>query len=230
MSILMNTEEYGGMKKFIVGLFVVILTSLGCTEVQRQQVVSILSTDQYSAGAQPVQQAATVSNVKQAVMEAGDTPLIVASRQGDLKTVQTLLASGVDVNASNEKGTTALMAASKEGHADVIKALATHKKLDLNAMDWNSDTALMLAVQNNRLEAVKALLQAGADPNVTKAGMTALIAASYKGYADITRALLEGGANIDWVDENNESALDVAINTNKPAVVAVLREYQNKKM
>lgn len=216
------------MKKFIFGMFIVILVSAGCTEAQKQQVTSIFSANTYNNVNQTIQQAAAVSSAQVAAME-GDTPLILASRRGDLKAVQTLLAGGADVNAANEKGFTSLMAASQEGHVEVIKALSANKKLDLEAMNWNMDTALMLAVQNNQLEAVKALLAIGAQPNYAKAGMTVLIAASYKGNPDIVRALLEAGADASVVDENNESALDVALNTNKPAVAAVLREYQNKK-
>ena len=216
------------MKKLTLSLLVAIVAGVGCTEVQRQQVASVFSPIQYNTNTQFVQQVSAVSNTNVAAME-GDTPLILASRQGDLKTVKTLLTSGVDVNATNAKDFTALMVASQQGHVEIIKALATNKKLDLEAMNWNSDTALMIAVQNNRLEAVKALLDIGANPNSAKAGMTVLIAASYGGNAEIVRALLEAGADANMVDENNESALDVAINTNKPAVVAVLREYHKKK-
>ena len=106
--------------------------------------------------------------------------------------------------------------------------MGTNKKLDLEATDWNFDTALMLAVRSQQVAAVKTLLDMGANANFMKAGMSVLIAASYQGNAEIVQALLDAGANADWVDENNESALDVAINTNKPEVAAVLREYQNK--
>lgn len=202
------------MKKVVLGLLSVIFIGIGCSESQKQQSPVIPTTSSLS------------TNVL--VME-GDTPLISASRRGDVKAAKALLASGADVNATNAKGFTPLMVASQEGNVDVINVLATDKKIDLEAMNWNADTALLIAVQNNRLEAVKTLLNIGAQPNYAKAGMTVLIAASYKGNPDIVRALLEAGADPNMVDENNESALDVAINTNKPAVVAVLREYQSKK-
>ncbi len=217
------------MRKFVLSLLVVISVGIGCTEAQMQQITSTFSTSQYNAQTRSVQQTTSLSNTQATTVE-GDTPLILASRQGDLKTVQALLASGADVNATNSQGTTALMAASEAGYADIIKALGTNKQLDLEATDRNFDTALMLAVRKQQEPAVKALLDLGANVNFMKAGMSVLIAASYQGNAEIVRDLLDAGANADWVDENNESALDVAVNTNKPAVAAVLREYQNKKM
>ncbi|MBP5413338.1 MAG: ankyrin repeat domain-containing protein, partial [Bacteroidales bacterium] len=78
------------MKKFIWGMLIIVLTSVGCTETQKQQIVSILSTGQYNTEARPVQRTSAVSTVKQ-TGEEGDTPLITASRQGDLKTVKALL-------------------------------------------------------------------------------------------------------------------------------------------
>ena len=59
-----------------------------------------------------------------------------------------------------------------------------------------------------------------------KAGMSVLIAASYKGNAPIVQALLEAGANAAWADENGETALDVALANNYPAVAAVLCQHQ----
>lgn len=199
------------------------LALIGCVTESTQQTARASAAQVYNT----VSQAATrVMNDVNTITVAGDTPLIVASRQGNRQQVQASLASGADVNAANAQGTTALMAASQAGQAEIIKLLGTNKKLDLEATDANFDTALMIAVQRQQLESVKALLALGANANFMKAGMSVLIAASYKGNAPIVQALLEAGANAAWADENGETALDVALANNYPAVAAVLRQHQ----
>ena len=49
--------------------------------------------------------------------------LMQAALQGDLSQVTTLLAQGADVNARNNKGTTALMAASTRDESKVVQLL-----------------------------------------------------------------------------------------------------------
>lgn len=50
------------------------------------------------------------------------TGIILASGNGDTKTVKALLAQGVDVNAKDNDGFTALMFAAAEGHTETVKA------------------------------------------------------------------------------------------------------------
>ncbi len=209
------------MKQFL--LVINILALAGCVTGIAQQSSRTSVAQVYDTVNQAAKHVMADVNT---IAAAGDTPLIVASRQGNRQTVQALLVSGVDVNAANAQGTTALMAASQAGQAEIIKLLGTNKKLDLEATDANFDTALMMAVQRQQLEAVKALLALGANANFMKAGMSVLIAASYKGNASIVQALLEAGANADWADENGETALDVAVANNYPAVAEVLRRHQ----
>lgn len=213
------------MKKTLAAICAA-LGAVGCELIPAQESPSVPVVNTYTT----VSQAASrvMADVNAMTVE-GDTPLIVASRQGNLKAVQALLAAGADVNATNSKQTTALMAASEAGHVDIINALGGSKQLDLEAMDWNMDTALMLAVRNQQVDAVKALLALGANANFMKAGMSVLIAASYKGNAAMVQALLDNGANADWADENGETALDVAIAHNHADVAAVLRKHQNSK-
>ena len=211
------------MKKFMIGLFA--LATMGCMLSPTQESLSVSAQNTYTTDKQPSSRIAVGEN---AMAVEGDTPLIVASRQGNLQAVQTLLATGADVNAANTKGTTPLMAAGEAGHADVIKVLGGNKQLDLETMDWNMDTALMLAVRNQQADAVKALIDLGANVNFMKAGMSVLIAASYQGNVEIVKALLDGGADTAWADENGDTALDVALATNHPQIAALLQQYSRR--
>jgi ankyrin repeat protein len=59
------------------------------------------------------------------LLPLGRRPLMIAARSGVVEAVQTLLDFGADPNtAESERGTTAIMQAADQGHADVIRLLA----------------------------------------------------------------------------------------------------------
>ena len=63
----------------------------------------------------------------------GDTPLIVACRKGNYKSVELLLKQEkIDVNLKDGSGNSPLVAACGEGHIHVVKQLLTHKEIDKN--------------------------------------------------------------------------------------------------
>ena len=80
--------------------------------------------------------------------------------------VQALLAKGAEVNAKNNNGVTALMAASLSGHLEVLQALLA-KGADVNAKANNGATALDAATAGGHPE-VRALLQAVLDKAAEK--------------------------------------------------------------
>jgi ankyrin repeat protein len=82
----------------------------------------------------------------------GNTPLKIASVQGDTTLVEALLAAGADVNARNEDDMTALHYAVSQGHPDVVRVLmlagADPNRLDRyerSPLDY-ADTAEMRAL------------------------------------------------------------------------------------
>jgi uncharacterized protein len=88
--------------------------------------------------------------------------LLRAAREGKDDTVRALLSSqDVEVNATDENGSTALIEAARYGHDDVVRALLA-SGADVKAKDKDGKTALMLAVQGGHDEVVRLLKQAGA--------------------------------------------------------------------
>ena len=57
---------------------------------------------------------------------------LCAAKEGRIQSVRKLLEMGVDVNATDEFGRTALIMASANGHTDVIVELLKHDQVDVN--------------------------------------------------------------------------------------------------
>ena len=145
----------------------------------------------------------------------GWTPLMRAAANGDLRTVQALLnAPGIETDAKNPIGLTALMIAAHHGKADVVKALIKHGA-DINLATNNGCTALMYAAQTGDMETVQALLTTpgiSIDEKKTD-GTTALMIAASHGKADIVSALIDRGADPNIADADGWTALIYAAET-----------------
>lgn len=140
-----------------------------------------------------------------------------------------LIEKGVDVNAKNNNGYTALMDATFIGNTEIMKILIK-SGADVNAKNNNGATALMLAqnketatilikagahintkddygwtalmeaAESGKTEVVDVLIKAGADVNDRrKDGYTALILASEKGFTPIVKNLIEAGADVNII-------------------------------
>ena len=132
--------------------------------------------------------------------------LIQAAEKGILKDVQTALTDGADINATSvkkyegifAKEVTALIVASENGHAEIVKFLLDKgASLSVNRIP-DGITASMLAAENGHAQVVKILLDRGADVNAKKTEkVTALIMASEKGHTDVVKLLLDKGADVN---------------------------------
>jgi ankyrin repeat protein len=87
--------------------------------------------------------------------------LFRATREGNTDMVRSLLsAPGVDVNATDERGSTPLLEAARFGHDNICRMLIA-AGAKLNARDRDGKTALQLAIQGNHDQVVQVLKQAG---------------------------------------------------------------------
>lgn len=141
---------------------------------------------------------------------ASNTDLVREAATGHTATVQTLLAKGVDANAVDRDGKTALMLASFEGHTATAQVLLSNG-VQVNAKDADGTTALMLAASKGHTEIVQALLAKGADVNVTnQAGQTALMFAVIGGHAKAAQVLVAKGADTEMKNRAGQSAVTLA--------------------
>jgi uncharacterized protein len=126
-----------------------------------------------------------------------ETPVADAVMRGDSAEVRALIKQGLDVNAAQADGMTALHWAASRGDAGTARMLlfagARHSAVTRNG----NYTPLHLAARKGRGEAVKVLLEAGADAKATttSGGATALHFAAGEGDSTTVAALL--GANVD---------------------------------
>jgi len=125
-----------------------------------------------------------------------DTPLMATASRGDLAGLEALVRSGTPVDESDSYGHTALIAASRAGRTESIRALIRLGADPNRRGGVNGWTPVMHAIHKAQRNAVAALIEAGADANAkTRRGLTALTMAAGYGDTDTVRLLLALGAN-----------------------------------
>ncbi len=103
-----------------------------------------------------------------------DTALIIASENGNLNVVRTLISYDADPSLKGANGDNALIRAAQMGYFDVVEELL-YRKSNINSINNSNRTALMEAAENGHLRVVKLLLKKGAKISIKdKFGQTAL--------------------------------------------------------
>ena len=128
-----------------------------------------------------------------------ESPVADAVMRGDSARVRQLIKQGLDVNAAQADGMTALHWAAQRGDASGAQLLM-YAGARVDAVTRNGNyTPLHLAARGGRASAVKALLAAGADVNAvtTTGAVSALHFASSNGDPATVTALLDKGAPVD---------------------------------
>ena len=124
-------------------------------------------------------------NVANAKDKNGMTPLMRAVQKGDIANVKTLLeCKGIEVNATNKNGETALICASKvlkknEGVTACIAALVGNENIDLTIADNDGKTALMHLSASRHVGGTRLLIESGKNIAINAGdslGETALMA------------------------------------------------------
>ena len=150
-------------------------------------------------------------------------PLVDAAKNGDSATVLALLEDGVDVNAPQGDGATALHWAVHLSDLETADALI-EAEADVNAANDLGVTPLWLACLNGDAPAADRLLTAGASANVVlPSGETALMTAARTGNVDVVELLLAHGADANAKEgSQGQTALMWAIAQGHSDVVKTL--------
>jgi ankyrin repeat protein len=117
---------------------------------------------------------------------------------------------GMDVEAKDEAGRSALYWASELGHDKIVQMLL-HKGADVNAQGGHYGHALQAASAEGRKKVVEMLLHTGADVNAQSGHYgNALQAASAEGRKKVVEMLLHAGADVNAQGEYYGNALQAA--------------------
>jgi ankyrin repeat protein len=140
---------------------------------------------------------------------SGETPLHIAAAYNRGEIVRILVTAGADIDRRDRQGQSPLFYAADKGG---IEALGTLLELraDPNHAAYSGRTALFSAALRGRDDLIAALLSQGADPNVTADGSSALFYATNRGHFNAVRTLVQGGARIDIVNAQGETAMKMA--------------------
>ncbi len=130
-----------------------------------------------------------------------------AAEQGDKAGVRILLHTGVDADAAQVDGTTALHWAAYHDDAEMV-GLLVRAGANVNAVNRYGASALAEASTNGNAAIVELLLEAGADANTRmRGGETALMLAARSGNPETVEALLAHGATPDQRERRDQTAL-----------------------
>ena len=114
----------------------------------------------------------TAETTQSPVLPAANTPPPVspdalhnAAQTGDIEVLTATLAAGVDVNARDSRGRTALMHAVDKGYLLLVSALL-EAQADVNVRAPDGATALFMAAAHGHTEIIELLMKAGADVSI----------------------------------------------------------------
>ena len=139
--------------------------------------------------------------------------LAESAANGNLTKVKQIIETSPthSINQIDREGETALMKASKYGHAAVVFYLLS-KGADVHPTNGTNETALILASQAGSDEIVKMMI--AAHSNIHHRGQmgTPIIMAAQEGHIDVIKTLIKAGANVnDTHTHANDTPLHIVL-------------------
>lgn len=127
--------------------------------------------------------------------------LHAAASRGDPKTLNEALSTGLDVDARDGRGQTALLLAVEAGRTEIATMLLA-RGASVNAQAANQDTPWLLAGASGRTEILQLMLGHSPDYRIrNRFGGDALIPACERGHVETVRLLTEkSGINVNHVN------------------------------
>ena len=134
-----------------------------------------------------------------------------AAANNDAALVTQLLDAGANIDARDDSGATALLAATHANAVDAARVLIA-AGADVNAKDRINDSPYLYAGARGHLDILKLTLKHGADlASLNRYGGTALIPAAERGHVETVQTLIEAGVDVDHVNNLHWTALLEAI-------------------
>jgi len=157
----------------------------------------------------------------------GETALMTASRTGNVEAAKLLLDRGASINArESQRGQTALMWAVLENHPDIVKLLIA-RGADINSQtktEIPDGTTGSAEAKSGDIGAHGPGMYRGRAVPTPSGAMTALHFAARDGNLEITRILVDAGADLERPSANGTRPLLVAIINNHIELASYLLE------
>lgn len=141
----------------------------------------------------------------------GNTALMYAVNMQNVYLINCLLTNGANASASNIYGQTPLHCAVSKLNASIVSMLCS-AGAEINAFDNDRNSPLVVAIKFRSPKIMSNLLDLGADPYIRFNGNNALTYICGNDDYEMARILLNkvSSFDINWVNENGQTALDIA--------------------
>lgn len=151
--------------------------------------------------------------------------LLIAARDGDIKTVEQLIERGAKINDNDDIALLMAAIAARDGHIKTVKQLIEK----LAKIKDISKTALAKAAIVAELCHIKTVEQLNEKlAMINDVGNTALLMAAYNGHTEIVKLLIEKGVNINARNIYGWTTLDCAQKKGHKNIVDWLKEKGGK--
>ncbi|MBL8115639.1 MAG: ankyrin repeat domain-containing protein, partial [Acidobacteria bacterium] len=151
---------------------------------------------------------------------------IEAAEKNDVELLQVFFDAGMDANAKDQYGRTAIMGAAERGRIGAIKLLL-EKGADPNYYPPSFDSPLLIAAQHGESEAIRVLVAGGANvdqPAGATQGGTPLTRAADVDQWDAVKALIDLGADPNLTYDSTTALFKAAEKGNEPIVRFLLEK------
>lgn len=153
------------------------------------------------------------------------TPLIVASKEGNLEAVKALI-DKIPIDIANDIMKSPIHDACNNSDIDALRH-ELDNKVDPNALSITCQTPLLRACFKDNVEIVKMLIDAGADVNICdKSRISPLQCAAWTGSVKIVELLLEHNANPHAKNIEGKRPIEYAIIKNHVDIITLLEVYE----
>lgn len=160
-----------------------------------------------------------------------ESSFVECAKKGDIEATKLFLVEGIDINAMNERGQTAIIRAAEYQRTEVV-TLLLGKGADVNIVGGRyARTALMEAAGAGNTVIMKQLVEKGADINAKDyEGTTPLFFACMYGHVEAVRLLIELGADLNVQAAGmGRTPMSLAETNGHTEVVQILKDAGAKK-
>lgn len=176
-----------------------------------------------------VTQALKSTQAINSVNASGDTPLLLAARSGNLAIMDLLLEQGANINQLDSSKRDILNIAISHKNPELVRWALDHQIDPTMVTSVYEGSALIYACHQGQVDIVNMLIKAGTPlDRVNNLGWTALLETTVLGdgsyaYQQITRLLVDAGANRNIKDRNGKTPLDHARQRGHHEIVKILQ-------